>query len=283
MTCPECQSDNKTMARYCVNCGAQLRQQEDPRRRTSVIAFFLALFSTSFFYQIFPLPLLSASYWAVLFESHWICKLITFCSFWAFFILIRFSIQSRRQSRSFSAILKQIPRSNQLSLASLKANLVEFNYQKYFNHPLYRIFHRIQSSPSDHSLLNSIVESENYRLELNYNLIKFFIWVIPILGFIGTVAGIADAVNQFSSFVQNLKGLQELSQEMKIALGGVTRGLATAFNTTFLALLMIVPLMFLNNIFQKKEEELLLDIEEYLTAPRPSPAPTAKRKVKHIF
>jgi hypothetical protein len=46
-------------------------------------------------------------------------------------------------------------------------------------------------------------------------------------------------------------------------LGGVTGGLAIAFNTTFLALVLVIPVMLLTSFLHKSEEEFLLEIEEY--------------------
>ena len=50
---------------------------------------------------------------------------------------------------------------------------------------------------------------------------------------------------------------------MRSALGGVTQGLSVAFNTTFLALVGVIPVMVLSSMLRKGEEDLLLSIEEY--------------------
>jgi hypothetical protein len=90
-----------------------------------------------------------------------------------------------------------------------------------------------------------------------------FIWAIPILGFIGTVLGIAESVREFAGFIQTAEGGVQFNTQMRAALAGVTSGLGIAFNTTFLALVLVIPVMLLTSLLQKSEEELLLGIEEY--------------------
>ena len=50
---------------------------------------------------------------------------------------------------------------------------------------------------------------------------------------------------------------------MRSALGGVTSGLSIAFSTTFIALIGVVPVMMLSSSLRKREEDLLLSVEEY--------------------
>ena len=51
--------------------------------------------------------------------------------------------------------------------------------------------------------------------------------------------------------------------QMRSALGGVTSGLSIAFNTTFLALVSVIPIMLLSSLLRKSQEDLLLKVEEY--------------------
>ena len=54
------------------------------------------------------------------------------------------------------------------------------------------------------AMFNSSVEFYQHETELRYNLLRYLIWLIPTLGFIGTVIGIALALrsagNQFAGF-----------------------------------------------------------------------------------
>ncbi|NJL83057.1 MAG: flagellar motor protein MotA [Chloroflexaceae bacterium] len=96
--------------------------------------------------------------------------------------------------------------------------------------------------------------------ETAYALPRILVWAIPLLGFIGTVIGISQAVNGFSSF---LEGAGEIDQ-IKEGIGVVTSGLATAFDTTFLALLLSVAVMIPLVLVERFETRLLLATDIYI-------------------
>tara|TARA_B100000470_G_scaffold128460_1_gene99413 strand:- start:562 stop:1200 length:639 start_codon:yes stop_codon:yes gene_type:complete len=99
-------------------------------------------------------------------------------------------------------------------------------------------------------------------MQSGYTLLNVFIWAIPILGFIGTVFGIGQSIGEFSDFIRSTDGT-DLNAQMRSALGGVTSGLSVAFSTTFIALVGVVPVMMLSSSLRKREEDLLLSVEEY--------------------
>jgi len=93
----------------------------------------------------------------------------------------------------------------------------------------------------------------------SYALCRVLIWAIPILGFIGTVLGLAVAVSGFGV----LGGSAEIGA-IKEAIGQVTVGLAVAFDTTLLALLLTTFLMFPLSFVQRGEEGLFVELDAYL-------------------
>ena len=94
----------------------------------------------------------------------------------------------------------------------------------------------------------------------SYVLPRILIWAIPLLGFVGTVMGISSAVNGFTSF---LSGAEEIDQ-IKEGIGFVTTGLAVAFDTTLLALLLSVLVMLPLVAVERMESQLLLAVDIYL-------------------
>ncbi|WP_319421671.1 MotA/TolQ/ExbB proton channel family protein [Pleurocapsa sp. FMAR1] len=94
----------------------------------------------------------------------------------------------------------------------------------------------------------------------SYVLPRILIWAIPLMGFIGTVMGISSAVTGFSSF---LSGAEEIEQ-IKEGIGLVTSGLAIAFDTTLLALLLSVLVMLPLVAIERFESQLLLAVDIYL-------------------
>lgn len=94
----------------------------------------------------------------------------------------------------------------------------------------------------------------------SYALPRILIWAIPLLGFIGTVVGISQAVTGFSSV---LEGSSEIEQ-LKEGIGDITTGLAVAFDTTFLALLLSILVMIPLVLVERTEHRLLLGIDAYI-------------------
>lgn len=94
----------------------------------------------------------------------------------------------------------------------------------------------------------------------SYAIARVLIWAIPILGFIGTVVGLGSAVSGFSDFLAGGAGLEEI----QAAIGDVTMGLGMAFDTTLLALILSVILMFPLSVIQRREENLFGEIDNYL-------------------
>lgn len=101
------------------------------------------------------------------------------------------------------------------------------------------------------STTHTMVASEAERLESELSMIRYLAWAIPSIGFIGTVRGIGAAL-----------GLAHRAVEGDIS--GVTQNLGTAFNSTFIALLISIFLMFLIHQLQLLQERLAFDAESYV-------------------
>ena len=97
---------------------------------------------------------------------------------------------------------------------------------------------------------HTICESEAERLDSELSMIRYISWAIPSIGFIGTVRGIGEALAQADKAVQG-------------DIAGVTQSLGVAFNSTFIALLISIFLMFLVHQLQLMQERLVYDSETY--------------------
>ncbi|MDJ0917794.1 MAG: MotA/TolQ/ExbB proton channel family protein [Woeseiaceae bacterium] len=100
------------------------------------------------------------------------------------------------------------------------------------------------------SSTHTLCESEAERLESELSMIRYISWAIPSIGFIGTVRGIGEALAQADKAVQG-------------DIAGVTQSLGVAFNSTFIALLISIFLMFLVYQLQLLQERLVFDVEAY--------------------
>jgi biopolymer transport protein ExbB/TolQ len=98
--------------------------------------------------------------------------------------------------------------------------------------------------------VKTVCENEYERLESELSMIRYIAWAIPSIGFIGTVRGIGDALGQVYEAVEG-------------NIAGVTASLGVAFNSTFIALLISILLMFLLHQLQLIQERLVLDTQHY--------------------
>ena len=124
-----------------------------------------------------------------------------------------------------------------------------------------RIILQFQSSHSvdqANALLNSSLELFQHEIDLKYNMMRYLVWLIPTLGFIGTVIGIALALGQAGNMPDTTQegALSAWMQEL-------TGSLALAFNTTMLALLLSAVLVFLMHVAQGREESALNRAGQY--------------------
>jgi biopolymer transport protein ExbB/TolQ len=94
-------------------------------------------------------------------------------------------------------------------------------------------------------------EFEAARLDAELSLIRFSVWAIPAVGFVGTVRGIGAA----------------LQQAQRAAAGdvtGVTQGLGITFNATLVALSLCIIVMFFLHQLQLLQDRLVLDTKTYV-------------------
>lgn len=98
--------------------------------------------------------------------------------------------------------------------------------------------------------VESSVEAIAVRQDAENSMIRYLIWAIPSIGFIGTVRGIGNALS-----------LADRALAGDIA--GMTNSLGVAFNSTLVALLISILLMFLFHQLQRLQDGQLVDIQDY--------------------
>lgn len=97
-------------------------------------------------------------------------------------------------------------------------------------------------------ILNSQVQINLLKSETGQSTVRYTIWAIPSIGFIGTVLGISQAL-----------GIAD-SGDTKL----ITSTLGVAFDTTLVSLILSVVLMWLFHDLQERIEKLHTAIQEYV-------------------
>jgi biopolymer transport protein ExbB/TolQ len=98
--------------------------------------------------------------------------------------------------------------------------------------------------------IESNLDALAVRQDSENTMIRYLIWAIPSIGFIGTVRGIG-------------KALSKADQALAGDIAGMTDSLGIAFNSTLVALLISIFLMFLFHQLQRLQDCQILDTQEY--------------------
>lgn len=205
-----------------------------------------------------------ASIRAMFFERGFIQYLITYLGAWSFAIGFLKQRDINWEEKKHSEIKRHftwsIDDDVDETLDQLKKNVKNAENTRLF-HRIQRAFSAFKSGMESNDLREVLLEQsdrDSENVELSYTILKVLVAVIPLLGFTGTVLGISNAVNNFSSVIESAKELEQVTQH----LGGVTTGLAVAFDTTLLSLLITVPLMMYVSALKKREDEMLIEVDE---------------------
>ena len=258
--------------------------QSDGTNVSLVLTAVIGVAITAAFYLLLVIPLRSTYYGELFYKRGWVPYAIILLAAWAVSMLI---FKSRKLVRQRDALMfDALP--TELSRKIRRDNARVFQHHirtlpcdfkgSFLLNRVYRALENFKARGSIQevtNLLTSQAEIDANAVQSSYSILKVFIWAIPILGFIGTVIGIGRAVNKFSpalggnntAQVQSAVTAQSESvdqmQKIKESLGEVTSGLSVAFETTLLALVVSLLVMFPTSAVQKAEEDLLISVEEY--------------------
>ncbi len=114
-------------------------------------------------------------------------------------------------------------------------------------------FQTNRSIEQANAILNSSMDLFMHEIDLRYSMVRYVVWAIPTLGFIGTVIGISLALA--------FAGQADLQDPLLLA--ELTKRLAVAFNTTLLALVMSAILVLIQHLVQAYEEQALNAAGQY--------------------
>jgi len=192
----------------------------------------------------------------------------TLLFFWAIAILCMKIRHIRRESRAFDLDLLPQDPYQLITIRDVQAILREINRMAPEQQNLFlvtrvaRALRRVRASGNSaeiDGLLEYQGSIDSAAVESTYAAVKIFIWAIPVVGFIGTVLGISVAIGNFGDLVQRAGDVEQI----KAGLGGVTGGLSVAFETTLLALVFSIIVMFYSTYIRKREDDLLTSVEDH--------------------
>ena len=101
------------------------------------------------------------------------------------------------------------------------------------------------------SAIHDTCELEYGRLDTELSMVRYVAWAIPAIGFVGTVRGIGESLQQAHKAVEG-------------DVSGVVAGLGISFNSTMVALALSILVMFCLHQVQLRQERAVLDTEDFL-------------------
>ena len=110
-------------------------------------------------------------------------------------------------------------------------------------------------------VLDSQAHADSAKVDAGYTALRVLIWTIPVMGFIGTVIGLGQAIGSFQNVLDATGG--ESASTIRDRLGPVVSGLATKFDTTLVALLATVVVQLLTTWVYSLEEDFLAEVQAY--------------------
>jgi biopolymer transport protein ExbB/TolQ len=111
-------------------------------------------------------------------------------------------------------------------------------------------YHMTGSVPEATDTMMGRLEVAAEQQESELSMLRYLVWAIPSIGFIGTVRGIGVA-------------LRRADEALEGDISGVTSALGVAFNSTLVALFISILLMLLIHLLQSNQEGLILRLQTY--------------------
>lgn len=247
--------------------------EPDPERKQRATSDVGLLLSIGLAAPIYGLLILGAyampdALKAMLLERGWIPHVIMVLTALSVAILIVKVIRLRRQRRVFNYSILETERITPANVGDVIGRVESLREQagpRLSSVLLERVnrlleHYAARGDVAETANVNSTdADSDASAVAASFSIVKVFIWAIPIVGFIGTVIGIGVAVGGFSA---SLEGAEQLDT-IKSSLGEVTSGLAIAFDTTLVALVASILVMFPTSAIQKAEDRLVNDVDDF--------------------
>lgn len=111
-------------------------------------------------------------------------------------------------------------------------------------------YHITGSVPEATETMMGRIEVASEQQESELSMLRYLVWAIPSIGFIGTVRGIGVALRRADEALQG-------------DISGVTSALGVAFNSTLVALIISIALMLMIHLLQGSQEGLILRLQTF--------------------
>lgn len=272
-------SDSSVALSFATGAGTRAGRPADPAPSGTEVNHLLAgligLAAAALLYAVFYALPKDYTLYKFMTQRSGVQHIITLVTCWGLAFLALKYVAVQRELRSADRELELIP-------LEIGLQITPANVDKFIDH-LGRLpaderdgflARRIRGALDHFKHRNNVSEVQGYlatqaeieasAVDSGYTLMRVFIWVCPILGFIGTVLGISFAVTELAAALPKPgEAGTELGGKLMAGIGKVTGGLATAFDTTMLGLVCVVILMFPTEALKKIEYGMLDRVQAF--------------------
>ena len=240
-------------------------QESDHASINALHAFLIGFVASAVWLGCMYIPPIRASLGATFVDRGWVDFAETWFFFWGMAILYFKYFKIKHQERAsllslFPSNISEVVDSPTVGAfidniyhipASMRDSIIVNRIRKSLE-----LFEARNSKSEAEAMQNSLYAVDANRSTGSYALVKVFLWAILILGFIGTVQGLALVVGNLSWEDTNPEALKQ-------AIKGLTGGLGMAFDTTLLGLILSMFISFLLALIQKQDEKALTMIDVF--------------------
>lgn len=192
------------------------------------------------------------SVWVILkdMEQQVCFSLLLFCLFLMGYKLWRLLDEETLYTRDFLRDYdKSLPLDVELALSELEASSYKDNPAMATWINCIRRFKNTRNVQHAADAIESSVESLAAQLESGNSMVRYIIWAIPSIGFVGTVRGIGQA-------------LAQADKALAGDIAGMTASLGVAFNSTLVALFISLILMYFMHILNGRQDTMVLNTQQ---------------------
>ncbi len=269
--CPECSAELGADYMHCTACNAYVLDVSPWKCSGNLLAVSGALLAWLLFSLV--LSLLNVSLASVV--SDGISQSITVLTFYG---LLLVTIRWRNTTRQINAlrVVRHLCAGTstlrEISMTHVRNLLESQNLGPYNSLIAYQRLHW-QIAAAEHNgttVLDTIKLQSDIdwdSLESSFTQAQFLIWLLPTAGFLGTVYGMTEALQSFSTVVTKNSELGFHS-----GLTATAQGLGIAFHTTLVGLAAVIPLLAYTSALRRKSQLFLEQADKFFLrlAGRPS-------------
>lgn len=226
-------------------------------------------------FTLFPADPISGSSWLNVLREKFVERgiipiLTTWIFFWALVILYLKMKRIIKERKTERIVLDRFPNisvgtvPNSEEISDFLSNKT-MNYQGCIFHKRLSILMDLMDQRDRKKTLDDIfasqAELERNMIASSHTSLRFIIWAIPILGFLGTVWGISLSVSELTVVLSNTAASAVQIATPETSFGNALGGLGIAFDTTVVALSLSVIAMLLASYVRKIEDEQVTKAE----------------------